>query len=605
MELAFVTFLPFLLAILLVIPAIGKALSQRMQTALVTGILSGMFLFLLSFVPQLQAQNVVEQKMDWIPSLGISLSFYLDGLALLFALIVTGIGALIFFYAGFYFDDPAEHNRFIVWLLGFAGAMLMVVLSGNLLMMFVAWELTSVTSFMLIGFNGNKDAEAREGAFKALFVTGGGALALLVGFVMFSAACGQLLYPDGGIHFVADLPSILQIKTLHQHEWYPIFTLLILIGGLTKSAQFPFHFWLPGAMSAPTPASAYLHSATMVKAGIFLFARLSPVMYKHELWSDLLLTFGLLTMLIGAYFAIKQRDLKGLLAYSTVSKLGAIVALIGLPGQNGLKAAFLGIVAHALYKSALFLVAGTIDHATGTRLIDRLGGLRHKMPYMFLVTVISALSMAGVPFLLGFVAKETLLDAMYHYSAPHTLLILSIVLLSSMLTAVAGYLLIYDVFWKASKSDIHFHQPPPLIRLSPLILAIGSLTTGVLIEPVLVPLLDLAVPKAFDLHVFAGFNNVFWMSMGVLAVGLVAFRFRQPLIERIRFPLSGDAIYREILEYVHWAGDNVLAHAIRLCTLLPGDYSGNSFIGVDCFRHLVNGDRWRITLANQSLSNHY
>ncbi len=375
---------------------------------------------------------------------------------------------------------------------------------------------------------------------------------------MFSAACGQLLYPDGGIRFVADLPSILQIKTLHQHEWYPIFTVLILIGGLTKSAQFPFYFWLPGAMSAPTPASAYLHSATMVKAGIFLFARLSPVMYKHELWCDLLLTFGLLTMLIGAYFAIKQRDLKGLLAYSTVNKLGAIVALIGLPGQNGLKAAFLGIVAHALYKSALFLVAGTIDHATDTRLIDRLGGLHHKMPDMFLVTVISALSMAGVPFLLGFVAKENLLDAMYHYSAPHTLLILSIVLLSSMLTAVAGFLLIYDVFWKASKSDIDFHQPPPLIRLSPVILAIGSLTIGVLVEPVLKPLLDLAVPKAFDLHVFAGFNNVFWMSMGALAVGLVVYRFRQPLIERIRFPLSGDAIYREILEYVHWAGDNVL-----------------------------------------------
>ena len=195
-----------------------------------------------------------------------------------------------------------------------------------------------------------------------------------------------------------------------------MFALLILLGGFTKSAQFPFHFWLPGAMSAPTPASAYLHSATMVKAGIYLFLRLSPVMYQHALWSSLLLTVGLVTMLIGAYFAVNQRDLKGLLAYSTVSKLGAIVAMIGLPGQNGLKAALVGIIAHALYKSALFLVAGTVDHATGTRLFSDLGGLRKRMPSMFIVTVISALSMAGLPFLMGFVAKETLLDAMLHYT---------------------------------------------------------------------------------------------------------------------------------------------------------------------------------------------
>ena len=558
MELALFTGVPFLLALLLAVPLVKKILNQSAQTFLTTLVMALLFFIFLGFVPLVQSERVIIQTFDWVPSLGISLSFYLDGLSLIFALIVTGIGALIFFYAGHYFDDAAEHNRFIVWLLGFAGAMLGVVLSGNLLMMFVAWELTSVTSFMLIGFSGQQSAAAREGAFKALFVTGGGALALIIGLVMLSVAAGHILYPDAGIRFVADIDSILKAKTLHQHEWFPAFTILIVLGGLTKSAQFPFHFWLPGAMSAPTPASAYLHSATMVKAGIFLFIRLSPVMYPNALWSSLLLSFGLLTMLIGSYFAVKQRDLKGLLAYSTISKLGAIVAMIGLPGQNGLKAAFVGIIAHALYKSALFLVAGTIDHAAGTRIIDRLGGLRRQMPFMFVVTVISALSMAGLPFLLGFVAKETLLDAMLNYSAPHTVLILGIVLVSSVLTALAGYMLIYDVFWKAPRKELHFHPLPVLIRLSPLLLSLGSLTLGFLVEPVLVPLLELAVPKEFELHLFEGVNDVFRMSMGILAAGLLLFLFRNRFIKRITFPFSGNSVYRGLIACIEWAGDNVL-----------------------------------------------
>ncbi len=559
MELALFTGVPFLLALLLAAPWIRKTFHQSAQTFLTTLVMAGLFFAFLGYVPRVQAEQVILQTFDWIPSLGIRLSFYLDGLSLIFALIVTGIGALIFFYAGYYFENDAAHNRFAVWLLGFAGAMLGVVLSGNLLMMFVAWELTSVTSFMLISFTGDKMAAARAGAFKALFVTGGGALALIIGLAMLSVAAGHILYPDAGIYFAADFDSILQAKTLHQHEWFPAFTILIVLGGLTKSAQFPFHFWLPGAMSAPTPASAYLHSATMVKAGIFLFLRLSPVMYPNPLWSSLLLSFGLLTMLIGSYFAVKQRDLKGLLAYSTVSKLGAIVAMIGLPGQNGLKAAFLGIMAHALYKSALFLVAGAIDHATGTRNIDRLGGLRRQMPWMFIVTVISGLSMAGAPFLLGFVAKETLLDAMLQYSPPYTLLVMGIVLASSALTALAGYMLIYDVFWKAPDTKVHFHSPPPLIRLSPLLLSFGSLTLGFLVQPVLAPLLELAVPKAFELYLFEGVNDIFRMSMGILAAGLFLFWFRNALIKRITFPFSAHSIYQELISYIERAGDGVLS----------------------------------------------
>lgn len=547
MELLIVTAVPFVLAMTLALPIVRVSLGKSTQTLISSVVMAALFISLISLYPLLHSENAIVQSFDWVPSLGISLSFYLDGLSLLFALIITGIGALIFFYAGQYFDDAAEHNRFMIWLSSFAGAMLAVVLSGNLLMMFIAWELTSITSFVLIGFQGASDVEAREGAFKALFVTGGGSLALIIGIVALSVATGQILYPEAGIRFVADIDAILEATAIAQHDWYTLFAILIMLGGFTKSAQFPFHFWLPGAMSAPTPASAYLHSATMVKAGIYLFARLSPVMHQNELWTSSLLTVGLLTMLVGAYFAVKQRDLKGLLAYSTVSKLGAIVALIGLPNQSGMKAALVGIVAHALYKSALFLVAGTIGHATGTRSIDRLGGLRKRMPVMFGVTAISALSMAGMPFLLGFVAKEVLLDAMLQYTAPWTQLVMIVVLFSTAFTAMAAYMLIYDVFMGKPRHKIHFHQPPPLIRLSPLLLSSLSLTLGFLLEPLIVPLLELAVPKSFELHLFDGFNEVFLLSLAVLASGFMLFLLRKPLIVRISFPLSCDLVYREML----------------------------------------------------------
>ena len=558
MELLIATTVPFILAMLLALPGPGLAIGKSGRTVFSSLVMAGLFVWLLTFTPRLQAEDAVVQVLEWIPSLGVSLSFYLDGLSLLFALIITGVGALIFFYAGSYFDDAAEHNRFMIWLSSFAGAMLALVLSGNLLMMFVAWELTSITSFVLIGFNGAGDRAARDGAFKALFVTGGGALALIIGIVALGVAAGQILYPESNLRLVADLSELLKLKSLAQHEWFTLFALLIMLGGFTKSAQFPFHFWLPGAMSAPTPASAYLHSATMVKAGIYLFARLSPVMYQHEFWSSMLLAVGLLTMLVGAYFAVKQNDMKGLLAYATVSKLGAIVAMIGLPGQNGLKAAFVGIIAHALYKSALFLVAGTVDHATGTRMIDRLGGLRQRLPAMFAVTVISALSMAGLPFLLGFVAKEVMLDAMLHYAAPWTGLVMLVVLFSAAFTAMAAYMLIYDVFLAKPRQELHFHQPPSLIRLSPLLLSLLSLVMGFLLEPVIVPLLELAVPKAFELHLFAGFNEVFLMSLAVLAAGLALFVVRRPLISWIGFPLSCDLVYRELIAYIRWAGTAIL-----------------------------------------------
>lgn len=558
MELFIAAAAPFLLAILLAMPGTWSAFGKPARTLLSSLVMAGLFVWFLSFAPRLQSEPAIIQTLQWIPSMGVSLSFYLDGLSLIFSLIITGVGALIFLYAGSYFEDAAEHNRFMVWLASFAGAMLALVLSGNLLMMFVAWELTSITSFALIGFNGARDEGAREGAFKALFVTGGGALALIIGIVMLGVAAGQILYPGEGLRLVADIDELLRAKSLAEHDWFPLFAILIMLGGFTKSAQFPFHFWLPGAMSAPTPASAYLHSATMVKAGIYLFLRLSPVMYQNELWASALLTVGLLTMLVGAYFAVKQTDLKGLLAYATVSKLGAIVAMIGLPGQNGIKAALVGIIAHALYKSALFLAAGAIDHSTGTRVIARLGGLRERMPAIFIVVLISALSMAGLPFLLGFVAKEVLLDAMLHYTEGWTGLVMLAVVFSAAFTALAAYMLIVDVFLGRPRQDIHFHAPDLFLRLSPLLLSLLSLGLGFLLEPVIVPLLRLAVPKEFELHLFAGFNEAFWLSIAILLAGYALFVWRQPLIERITFPVSCDQIYSEIIAYIRWAGAAVL-----------------------------------------------
>ena len=605
MELLIVTAVPFLLAVCLALPAIRSALDKSAQTLLSSLVMAALFIWLLSFAPRLQAEPAVIQSFDWIPSLGITLSFYLDGLSLLFSLIITGVGALIFFYAGAYFDDPSEYNRFMIWLSSFAGAMLALVLSGNLVMMFVAWELTSITSFALIGFKGEKDAASREGAFKALFVTSCGALALIIGIVMLSVATGQMLYPNLGITLAADIESILEAKSLAQHEWYTLFAILIMLGGFTKSAQFPFHFWLPGAMSAPTPASAYLHSATMVKAGIYLFARLSPVMHQNELWTSMLLTVGLLTMLVGAYFAVKQEDIKGLLAYSTVSKLGAIVAMIGLPEQNGLKAAFVGIIAHALYKSALFLVAGAIDHATGTRFIDRLGGLRQRLPALFFVTIVSALSMAGMPFLLGFLAKEVLLDAMLHYTAPWTQLVMLVIVFSAAFTAMAAYMLIYDIFLGKPRGEIHFHRPSALIHLGPVLLSLLSLSLGFLLEPLLLPLLRLAVPKAFELYLFVGFNDVFVLSLAILAAGFVLFLLRKPLIARITFPISCDLILSRNPGLCPLGRRDSSAHTVGFRPLLSRHHSWRSSGRSHCFRNLIEHRRQSTAFANLLFHYHH
>ncbi|MEP7290509.1 MAG: hydrogen gas-evolving membrane-bound hydrogenase subunit E [Chloroflexota bacterium] len=525
------------------VPTVRERL-PRIPTAWIVSMLTGiLFLYLASLLPAVTEMGVIQMSVPWVPDLGLTLSLYLDGLSLLFALIIIGIGAVVALYAGYYFDEARELTRFYMLLFGFMGAMLALVLAGNILTLFIAWELTSIISFLLISFYGATSAEARSGALQALIVTGGGGLALLLGLALLGTAAGS-----------TELSQILTHTTLHEHPWYAAFTVLILVGCFSKSAQFPLHFWLPGAMSAPTPASAYLHSATMVKAGIYLLLRLYPVLGDTPLWQTGLMGFGLATMLVGAVLALRQSDLKAALAYSTVSQLGALVALIGLPNGAGLQAALIGIVAHSLYKATLFLTAGAVNHATGTRDMSKLGGLVKRMPGWALVCLLACLSMAGLPPLLGYVAKENLLEAMLE-----TPLALIVIVVSAALTVTMALILFWDVFMGKSRNA---HSPHELSRgmlFGPGVLAGGALLAGVRLDWLVRPLLQPALEHEMHLTLFSGFTTPLFLSLLAIAAGTGVFAAR----ERWRqwtFPglLSGTKIYNAAVGGVERAGDQVL-----------------------------------------------
>ncbi|MCC7452296.1 MAG: DUF4040 domain-containing protein, partial [Anaerolineae bacterium] len=400
----------------------------------------------------------------------------------------------------------------------FTGGMLGLVLAGNLLTLFICWEITSITSFFLISFNGT-DQTARRGALQALIITAGGGLALLAGLILLSTAAGSM-----------ELSHILVSgDVLRQSPYYTAVAILVFVGCFSKSAQWPVHFWLPDAMSAPTPASAYLHSATMVKAGIYLLARLYPVMGDTAIWHGALTGIGLITMLVGAALALRQRDLKACLAYSTISQLGALVALIGQPHGDGIKAAMVGILAHALYKATLFLAAGIIDHATGTRHLDKLGGLSHQMPGVAVVATLAGLSMAGLPPLFGFVAKETQIETLLH--SPLATVTLAIVVLSAMLTVAMALIFIWDIFFALPHSNHHHAHPVSRgMVFGPGLLAAGSLLAGLnlnaLVVPVLLPIVQHG-DEPLHLSLFSGFNTPFILSVIALVGGFAVFQTRR------------------------------------------------------------------------------
>ncbi|MCS6774079.1 MAG: DUF4040 domain-containing protein, partial [Thermoflexales bacterium] len=437
------------------------------------------FATLLSIAPSVAGGKPIQAALPWMPTLGLSLSLYLDGLSLLFALLVTGIGTLVTLYAGYYFTEgdlgaPSKDGRFFLYLMLFMTAMLGLVMAGDVITLFVFWEGTSITSFLLVAYK-FKDEAARQGAFRALFITGGGGVALLGGLVLLAVLSGS-----------AEFAEILaQGDALRGSSLYPVLLGLIALGALTKSAQFPAHFWLPGAMSAPAPASAYLHSATMVKAGVYLLARLNPALGNTDLWFWLFSLIGLATMLVGAYVGLKQHDLKALLAYSTVSQLGVLVALIGQDTEIAFKALVVSVLAHALYKSALFLITGIVDHHAGTRDLRELGGIWRAMPVSFAIASVAALSMAGLPPLFGFLAKETLLATVTHPNVPPVVEVIfpALVVVAGALVLAQAGLIIFDGFLGAARSKLHPHEAPLPMWLAPAIPALGSLAVGVLPEP--------------------------------------------------------------------------------------------------------------------------
>jgi len=455
-------FLPFLAA--LAAPMLVKRLGHNAVWILAIAPALAFVHFAL-MLPQVAAGGVVTGGYVWVPSFNLSFSWFIDGLSLTFALLITGIGLLIVLYAGGYMKGHPQQGRFLSFLLLFMGAMLGVVVSDSLLMLFVYWELTSITSFLLIGFDHARPA-ARRAALQALVVTGGGGLLLLAGLI-----------------FIWDMSGMTQLSMLvrggdilRDSPFYLAALLLVLGGAFTKSAQFPFHFWLPQAMAAPTPVSAYLHSATMVKAGVYLLMRLNPVLGDTAAWQILLPFFGGLTMLTGALLAVRQTDLKLMLAYTTMSSLGLLVMLTGFGSDHAIEAAVLYLVAHSLFKGALFMVAGIIDHETGTRDVTKLGGLRKAMPITFAAALAAAISMAGLPPFFGFLAKEEIYYALAHGN-PRAVLFTGIAILgNALMFAVAFAVALKPFLGKPVKTPKHAHEGPLLLWLGPALLAIKGLT---------------------------------------------------------------------------------------------------------------------------------
>ena len=542
------------------------ALSRRLTASRLGWILSmaplSAFVLLVQSVPDLQANLLYTWQTGWLSSIGFNVSFYFDSLSALFALLITFIGTMVVIYAGQYFKNDSGTWRFFTYLLLFMGAMLGLVMAGDVLTLFIFWEGTSIVSFLLVAYK-FKDEAARKGAFKALFITAGGGIALLIGLLFMSHVVGDA-------RFIAILTSG---EVLRESGYYPLILGLIALGAFTKSAQFPFHIWLPDAMSAPTPASAYLHSATMVKAGIYLMARFNPVLGLTETWFWLLTLAGMATMLTGAVLGMKKYDLKAVLAYSTICQLGILMMMIGQDMEISFKALVIGILAHALYKSALFLVVGIVDHETGTRDLRRLGGLRRSMPYTFAICGFAALSMAGLPPLFGFLAKETLLATAVHHSLPTVvgwIFTLSSVLTGALMFAISGRLL-WDTFMGAPRDPgIHGHEAPATMLMAPAVPTAISLTLAQI--PALkqeAALLANAAGAAYGskvkvyLALWTGLNIPLFLSAVAISIGVVIFIYRRRITEwmqGITFIPTLNALFTWLIQSI----DRIAAAATRL-----------------------------------------
>ncbi len=475
-------------------------------------------------IGRIESGAALKLFLPWIPSLGINLSFYADGLSVLFILLISGIGTLVLIFAEGYFGGNPYLGRFYLYILLFMGAMIGLVIADNLLLLFIFWELTSISSYLLIGFLHEKEASRRM-ALQALLVTGGGGLALLAGLILIGLVTGSYEFTD-----LLQSPDILR-----SHSLYLPILVLVLLGVFTKSAQVPFHFWLPGAMVAPTPVSAYLHSATMVKAGIFLLARMNPILGGTDAWHYIVSTIGVITMVTGAAMAVVQTDLKRLLAYSTVSALGTLVLLLGLGTVMATKAAIVFLIVHSLYKGGLFMIAGTIDHETGTRDVTCLGGLVRFMPVTAIAAGLAALSMSGFPPLLGFIGKELIYEAKLQLPALSGLVTMAGVLANVVNVAVAIIVGIAP-FWDDEK--IRFqpeHEAPLSFWIGPLILSVLGLISGLFSDLIGRRLIAPAVSAVraeetlVKLQLWHGISPILMLSIATLLTGIGLFFSRHVL----------------------------------------------------------------------------
>ncbi|MGB1234130.1 MAG: monovalent cation/H+ antiporter subunit A [Planktomarina sp.] len=468
MSLFLIVAIPFLGALL---PGLMNSAGRKACAGITFTVTLMAFVGLLSNMPAVLAGEVVKAQIDWMPSLGLNVTLMLDGLGFFFALLILGIGLLIIAYGRSYLSRNDNMGEFFTYLLLFQGAMVGIVLSDNILLLLISWELTSLSSFLLIGYWKHLP-EGRQGARMALTVTGMGGLALIGGMLIIGQIVGSY-----------DLSVILQNRELIQDSpYYTPALILILLGCFTKSAQFPFHFWLPHAMAAPTPVSAYLHSATMVKAGIFLMARMWPVLSGTPEWFVIVTTAGLITMCLGAFIALFKHDLKALLAFSTVSHLGLITMLLGTGTAFGAMAAMFHILNHATFKAALFMSAGIVDHEADTRDIRRLGGLRHLMPITFTIATVAALSMAGIPFLNGFLSKEMMLEEANHTVLFNTWWLVPVLAtFGSLFSAAYCFRFISHTFLGPKRDDYPTtpHDPPAGLWLPPAFLAVLVVVIGV------------------------------------------------------------------------------------------------------------------------------
>ena len=485
------------------------------------------FAIVLGYAPQMSRGETVRLAFDWMPSLGLAFSLRMDGFAWMFSLMVTGIGFLVVLYARYYMSARDPVPRFFAFLLGFMASMLGVVLAGNLIQLVLFWELTSLFSFLLIGYWHHNPA-ARDGARMALIVTSAGGLALFAGALLVGRIVGSY-----------DLDAVLASGDLiRSHALYVPAMTLVVIAALTKSAQFPFHFWLPHAMAAPTPVSAYLHSATMVKAGVFLLARLYPALGGTDPWFWIVSLTGLATLSIGAYLALFEHDLKGLLAYSTISHLGLITLLFGLDAPLGVVAGVFHILNHAAFKASLFMAAGIIDHETGTRDMRKLNGLWKHMPWTGALAMVAAGAMAGVPLLNGFLSKEMFFGVALarHDDTVLEWLLPAGAVVAAMFSVAYSMRFIHDVFFNGEPVGLTRvpHEPPRFMRVPVEILVVVCLVVGLLPALSVGPLLAVGAQAAlfggsegvlpeYRLAIWHGFNLALAMSALALAGGVALY----------------------------------------------------------------------------------